>query len=44
MSVPPTLGGRDIAPDGRVLVIQQKNEAASRDLLQFLLNWGPSLR
>jgi Tol biopolymer transport system component len=43
-AVPATIGGADVTADGRVLIIQQKNEAASRDLLHVLLNWGPSLR
>jgi Tol biopolymer transport system component len=43
-SVPPSLRGADTAADGRVLIIQQKNEAATRDTLHVLLNWGRSLR
>jgi serine/threonine-protein kinase len=43
-AVPASLSGVDTTADGRVLIIQQKNEAASRDMLHVLLNWGPSLR
>ncbi|HET7694479.1 MAG TPA: hypothetical protein VFK57_02125, partial [Vicinamibacterales bacterium] len=43
-AVPSNLGGADAAADGRVLIIQQKDEAASRNLLYVVLNWGASLR
>jgi len=43
-SLPPTMGGVDVASDGRFLIVNQKQEAAARDALHVLLNWGPSLR
>ena len=43
-TVPATLGGTDVTADGRILVLQQKNQAATRDLLHVLLNWGATLK
>jgi eukaryotic-like serine/threonine-protein kinase len=43
-TLPASFGGAAVAPDGRLLVVQQKTGAASVDALHVLLNWGPSLR
>jgi Tol biopolymer transport system component len=44
MSLPAAMGGIDVAGDGRVLIVMQKNDTAARDALHILLNWGQSLR
>jgi eukaryotic-like serine/threonine-protein kinase len=44
MTLPATIGGLDVAADGRVLLVMQKNEPAARDALHILLNWGATLR
>ena len=44
MTLPVAFGGLDVAADGRVLLVMQKEDAAARDALHILLNWGHSLR
>lgn len=44
LSLPATLGGIDVAADGRFLLVTQKDETAARDALHVLLNWAHTLR